>query len=287
MPPRTPLFLAAALLALWSAGCSAPVIRLSWNRPPALPLTTAQRVAVEVARDGASPTPSGVLGAAIGLTQGQVMNKDLAMEPLRLELTGQLQGLGFTVVDKAQADAVIRMVPKAWSYQLEPSVKSLTAGRGRLDVAVEVFDTHGQPGQPIFRDGYWASDFAEHLGEPEVMVRASGRVVARFLEELQPQRVSTKVEMDDTDPVVKPGLDLCRSDQFEAAYLALSQAVSQKPDSAPALYDLGVLAEIRGSYPEAEDLIRRATAINPKPLYFSALERVRRRRAELPPGSGR
>jgi len=48
-----------------------------------------------------------------------------------------------------------------------------------------------------------------------------------------------------------------------------------------------VLAEIRGSYSEAEDLLRRATTAKPKSLYFTALERVRRRRAELAPAPGR
>src|SRR6185295_1093906 len=150
-----------------------------------------------------------------------------------------------------------------------------TSGRGRMDIQVDVFDLHGTASQAIFHDAYWARNTGDHLGEPEVMVRASGLVITRFLEDLQPQRVSAKVEMDDSDPVVKPGLELCRSNQFEAAYLALSQAVNKKPDSSAALYDLGIMAEVRGSYDEAEDLLRRATTYSQKPIYFTALERVR------------
>lgn len=269
---RFPLFVTAAVMLLLSTGCaSAPVINLSWSRPPLLPLTTAQKVALDINQGTATVTPNAAMGAVLGLTQGQVMNKDMSVEALRVELKGQLQNMGFAVVDKSQADVVIRVVPTAWEYHLE----RLTSGRGRLDIQVDVFDLHGTAGQAIFHDGYWARDSGEHLGEPEVMVRASGRVVTRFLEDLRPQRVSAKVEMDDSDPVVGPGLDLCRSNQFEAAYLALSQAVNRKPESSAALYDLGIMAEVRGSYDEAEDLLRRATTYAQKPMYFTALERVR------------
>jgi tetratricopeptide (TPR) repeat protein len=276
-PVRTSLVL--VLLAL-SAGCSAPVIHLTWSRPPLLRLSASQSVALEVVKDGKEVTPNGVLGAAIGVTRGQVMNKDMAVEALRAELKGQMQNMGFAVVDRSRADVVIKMTPSGWAYHLEPGAKSLTAGRGRLDITVDVLDLHGTAGQVIFHDEYWASDYAEHLGEPEVMVRASGRVVARFLEDMRPQRVSAKVEMDDSDPVVGPGLELCRKNQFEAAYLALAQALNKKPDSSAALYDLGVMAEIRGSYGEAEDLLKRATEIASKPIYYTALQRVRAARAD-------
>jgi len=271
-PVRAALFL---VLLVASAGCT-PVIHITWNRPPLLRLSASQSVAVEVVKDGKPVTPSAAMSTAVGVMRGQVMNKDMAVETLRSELVGQLQGMGFVVVDRSRADAVIRMMPTGWSYKLE----SLTTGRGRLDISVDVLDPHGTAGQLVFHDGYWATDTAEMVGEPEVMVRASARVVARFLEDLRPQRVSARVEMDDSDPIVQPGLELCRKNQFEAAYLALAQALNKKPDSSAALYDLGVMAEIRGSYEEAEDLLKRATAISQKPIYYTALERVRNARAD-------
>jgi len=269
---RISLLLTAVATLLVTTGCAgAPVIHLTWSRPPLLPITTAQKVALDVPKGATAVTPNAAMGAVLGLTQGQVMNKDMSVDALRAELKGQLQNMGFAVVDKSQADVVIKVVPTAWEYHLQ----ALTSGRGRLDIQVDVFDLHGTAGQAIFHDGYWARDAGDHLGEPEVMVRAAGRVVTRFLEDLRPQQVSAKVEMDDSDPVVGPGLDLCRSNQFEAAYLALSQAVNQKPNSSAALYDLGIMAEVRGSYDEAEDLLRRATTYSQKSFYFTALERVR------------
>lgn len=269
---RISLLLTTVATLLVTTGCAgAPVIHLTWSRPPLLPVTPAQKVALDVSKGNAAVTPNAAMGTVLGLVQGQVMNQDMSVEALRAELKGQLQNMGFAVVDKSQADVVIKVVPTAWEYQLQ----GLTSGRGRLDVRVDVFDLHGTAGQTIFHDDYWARDAGDHLGEPEVMVRAAGRVITRFLEDLRPQRVSAKVEMDDSDPVVGPGLELCRSNQFEAAYLALSQAVNNKPSSSAALYDLGIMAEVRGSYDEAEDLLRRATTYSQKPIYFSALERVR------------
>src|SRR5262245_38416689 len=249
------MLLGLVLLLMVVSGCAPSVIRLTWSRPPLLRLSPGQRVAVEVVKGG---------------------KVDRAVESLRVELAGQMRNMGFQGVDKvANAEVVVRMAPTAWSYQQEP------AGRGRLDVTVDVLDSRSTTGQVVFHDGYWAApDSAEQLGESEVMVRAAGLVVERFLEDLRPQQVSSKVEMDDSDPIVGPGLELCRNNQFEAAYLALAQALNKKPNSAAALYDLGVMAEVRGSYEEAEDLLKRATEISPKPIYVAALERVRSARAD-------
>jgi len=279
---RISLVLSAVATLMFTTGCAgAPVIRLTWSRPPLVPIRITQKVGLDVGKGSASATvtPNAAIGTIIGLTQGQVMNKDMSLEALRIELKGQLENMGFTVVDRSEAEVIVKVVPTAWQYQLQPG--TLTSGRGRLDIQVDVLDLHGAAGQNLFHDGYWARASGDHLGEPEVMVRAAGLVITRFLDDLRPQQVSSKVEMDDSDPVVAPGLELCRTDQFEAAYLALAQAVNKKPDSSAALYDLGVMAEVRGSYEEAEELLRRATTYSQKPMYFTALERVRSAKADV------
>src|SRR3954453_18173752 len=102
-----PSFLFAAVAALLvSTGC-APVLHLTWSRPPLLPITSSQRVAVDITKDGAVATPNSTIGAVISLTKGQVMNKDMSVDALRTELAGQLQNLGFAVVDKSRADVII------------------------------------------------------------------------------------------------------------------------------------------------------------------------------------
>ena len=49
---------------------------------------------------------------------------------------------------------------------------------------------------------------------------------------------------------------------------------------APALYNFAVLRESRGEYNEAESLLLKATQIDPKGVYYVALERVRAARRD-------
>src|SRR5262245_9095131 len=118
---RTSFLFAAAAALLVSTGCAAPVIHLTWSRPPLLPITSSQKVAVDITKDSAVVTPTGAMGAVLGLTKGQVMNASMSVDALRTELAGQLQNMGFAVVDKSRADVIIRVIPTAWEYQLDTS----------------------------------------------------------------------------------------------------------------------------------------------------------------------
>ena len=269
------LALAAGLGLL--AGCT-PRIRIDSTRPARFKLAPSQRIALQVETDGVAPTATNVLDAVIGVTQGQVLNKWLAVEPVRNELGTQLGNAGYSVVEGAVADVVLRVHPTSWTYQLDRDVHHLGSGTGRLDARIEVLDAHNANAAPLFADSYWARGSAS-LGEPEAMLRAAQHLAGAFLSDLQPSRVSARVELDD-DPVTAPGIDLCKQGQFDAAYDAFADAVSRKPDSAPTLYDLGVKAEARGAYDQAETSLRRASGINPKPFYYTALERVRRARKD-------
>ena len=92
--------------------------------------------------------------------------------------------------------------------------------------------------------------------------------------------MSARVELDDSDPNAEPGIELCKDGKFDAAYVAFSEASSRSPGSAPLLYNLAVLAEARGEYNLAESMLGRATGLEPKALYFEALDRVRRARGD-------
>jgi Flp pilus assembly protein TadD len=81
--------------------------------------------------------------------------------------------------------------------------------------------------------------------------------------------------MDDSDPRTETGISLCERGQFDAAYSAFSDLASRAPDSAPVLYNLAVLKESRGEYDDAESLLMRSTKMDPKAIFYIALERVR------------
>ncbi|MFZ5468815.1 MAG: tetratricopeptide repeat protein, partial [Myxococcota bacterium] len=273
LPPSRLCFAAVGLSLALVAGCT-PRIRLERSRPAAVQLPIDQPIALQVETDGTAPSATNVMDAVIGVTQGQVLNKWLAVEPVRNELRVQLQNAGYRLVEPAQAQAVVRVRPVRWHYQLEQQ-KNVMHGSGRLDVKLELLDAKNPAAPPLYSATYWGTGSAKNLGEPEAMLRAAQRVAGVFLRDTRPSRVSAVVDLDDSDPITEPGIELCKSGQFEAAYAAFSDAVARAPQSAPALYNLAVLAEARGEYNEAESLLQRATAISPKPLYYSALERVR------------
>lgn len=265
--------LALALMVV--AGCT-PRIRIEWSRPARFVLPVEHPIALSVEVDGAAPTGENVVDAMIGLGQGQLLNKWLAVLPVHSSLEGQLRRAGHNLVDPRSAALIVRVRPTRWSYQRDQK----GSGSGRLEARIEVIDPRNPAGQPLFADRYWATGGGGKIGEPEAMARASRALARAFLATLQPSRVSARVELDDSDPITEPGIELCKRGEFEAAYLAFSQAATQAPSSAPVLYDLAVLAEARGEYDLAESMLARATGLEPKALYFSALERVRRARED-------
>lgn len=260
---------------LLAIGC-APRIKIEWNRPPRLSVPKGQPLALNVQADGTPPNANMVADAIIDITQGQVLNKWMAVGPVRHELDAQLRAAGHNMVEGPGGGLTVRVRPTRWSYHANKS----GSGSGRLEARIEVFDDRDPGGQPKFADSYWGSGGGGNIGEPEAMARCARGIARAFIATLQPSRVVAKVELDDSDPITQPGIELCRDGQFEAAYLAFSEAATRAPKSAPVLYNLAVLAEARGEYDLAESMLTRAVSEDSKSLYFVALERVRRARKD-------
>jgi tetratricopeptide (TPR) repeat protein len=283
-----PKLAAALLLALvgLAAGCT-PKLRVEWTRPPRCILPESRKIALRVDKDGSGPTAAEVADVVIGVkNQGQVLNKWAAVGPVRNEFKAQLEREGLELVDEDERpDAILAVRPIDWKYALDqkPDLKhgsTLTKGSGRLDVRVQLLDAKNPKAQPQFLESYWATSSVEDAGEVEAMARASRAAAEVFLTDLRPTRVSSIVELDDDDPITEAGIELAKGNRFDAAYEAFSDAVAQSPKSGPALYDLAIMAEVRGEYDEAEKLLGTATKAAAKPLYYSALERVRRARKD-------
>lgn len=264
--------LLALALSLLFAGCT-PRIRIEWNRPARFVLPVEQPLAINVEADGTAPTANTVVDAMIDIGQGQLLNKWLAVLPVRTELDAHLRRAGHRVVEPESAAVTVKVRPTRWSY----NVARNGVGSGRIEAKIEVLDARNQP---LFSDTYWATGGGGKIGEPEAMARASRELARAFLRTLQPSRVGAVVELDDSDPLTHPGIELCKNGEFDAAYMAFSKAVMVAPNSAPLFYDLGVLAHARGEYELAESMLSRAISLEPKALYFSALERVRRARQD-------
>lgn len=273
---RRPLLL--LIVVLGQLGC-AHVIRLERTRPPILNLAPDRRLVVEVeAPTSGAPNVAEAVGVIVGVTKGQLLQPGLAVDPLRNEFRKQLQTSHLTLASDAEADTVVRVVVTDWTYR-GPLPLQKGTGSGKLQARIEVLDRRA-PGSPrLYVDDFWATASASN--EAAAILSASQHLTGAFMRELQPVRVWSEVELDDSDPVSKAGIELCERGRFEAARLAFSDAVARHPTSAPSLYNLAVLEEARGEYAVAEALLLNATRIKPASLYYVALERVRASAAEL------
>ena len=242
------------VLFLLVQGCSAPRIRIERSCPPCIPLESGATIGLELVIDPA----------------GRPEIPDL----VRSELERHLQRGPYPLVDARTAKVVVRACPTEWSFQWPFPPLPGQNGLGYLRVRIEVLRANSPPNTPcLYSSTYWAK---VHLpDEIGALARAADMVSDNFVADLRPSRICNVVDMDDSDPRMETGITLCEHGQFDAAYSAFSDLAARAPDSAPALYNLAVLKESRGEYDEAEALLLRSTKIDPKGIYYIALERVR------------
>lgn len=252
MPCRALWALEISLLLL-TQGCSTPRIRIEHTCPPCIALESDATLGLETVVD-----PAGASAVA---------------EPVRGELARHLQRGPYPFVDVPSAKVIVRACPTVWSYEGPPLLLPGQNGRWYLRVRIEVRRASAPSLPPISSATYWSRVHAP--GEGQAIAQAADMVADRFLADLRPSRICNVVNMDDSDPRMATGIELCECGQFDAAYSAFSDLAVRAPDSAPALYNFAVLRESRGEYDEAEALLLRATMIDPKAIYYVALERVR------------
>lgn len=263
-----------------AAGCGAPQITIERSRPACIQVGSEAKIAVRVTTEGDPPErkTKALVDAAIDAAGGQFLNKRAAAEPLWRELEREL-GRGVNpVVDLASADFIVLAHPTEWSYEGPILTQPDNPGHGHLRVHIDVVRANSPGEKPVYGSTYWSK--VEAPDETRAIEKAAHLLAERFTADLRPSRVCNVVEMDDSDPRTSTGISLCRSGEFEAAHTAFSDLAAGAPGSAPALYDLAVLKESRGEYDEAEALLLRATKIAQKPIYYSALARVRAARVD-------
>jgi hypothetical protein len=272
--------LAVALVVL-AQGCSAPQIRIERDCPPCITLDPGAKVGLELLVSSA-PEPGLIEAIATG---GRALSRQTAEGPVLGELGRHLQRAPHPVVDPRSADVLVRACPTRWSYEGPLLLLPGQNGLWYLRVRIEVVRANPPTAPCLYSATYWSKVHAPDEGQ--AIVRAADMVADRVLGDLLPRRICTVVEMDDSDPRTQTGVTLCRSGHFDAAYSAFTDLAAQAPDSPPALYDLAVLKESRGEYDQAEELLLRATKMEPKPLYYVALERVRAARHDADVLSGK
>jgi tetratricopeptide (TPR) repeat protein len=245
-------------LLLLAQGCSTPRIRIEHTCPPCIPLDPHASVGLELVIDPAA---------------GQAPPRPEAAEMVRSELERHLLRGPYPLVEVTAAKVIVRATPTQWTYEGPLLLLPGQNGLWHLRVRIEVIPANSPNAPCIASSTYWSKVHA--LNEGLAIARAADMVADRFLDDLRPSRICNVVQMDDTDPRVQTGIQLCECGQFDAAYSAFSDLAARAPDSPPVLYDLAVLKESRGEYDEAEALLLRATKMDPKGVYYIALERVR------------
>ncbi|MEW6367875.1 MAG: tetratricopeptide repeat protein [Acidobacteriota bacterium] len=147
----------------------------------------------------------------------------------------------------------------------------IEATSGRLVVLREY--TAGQDGQK-FEPGKPGPKQADLLRS------ACSDVVGSFLYDITPRWVTEKIVLDEVDPALKDGVELCKRGMLDEAASSFRNVLQTYPGSSGATYNLGVLAEVSGDHALAEEYYRKAIDIDPKPLYQKALQNLQRRVAE-------
>jgi len=247
------------VLLVAALGCSTPRIRIEHSCPPCIQLEPNATIGLETVIDPAVARPE-------------------VSEVVRGELERHLLRGPYALVAAGSARVIVRATPVLWTYQWPFPPLPGQPGQGYLRVRIEVRPA-APPNAPCISSAtYWAKVHAP--GEMESLARAADQSVDRFVADLKPTRICNVVDMDGSDPRTETGIQLCECGRFDAAYSAFSDLAVRAPDSAPALYNFAVLRESRGEYDEAESLLLKATQIDPKGIYYVALERVRAARRD-------
>lgn len=288
---RAVLLLAALLGAL--AGCGPPRVRIKRMLPPRVDLAMQKPIAVEVDENagglavqsaaevvhgaGESVSRHGSKGDVLGMASdalngldqvGRPMRAVTVAEALKRNLEESLRRSEYKVAGARDAEVIVRARPTDWT---------LRKGRWRLESQVDIV-RKGKDGRLIYRFEYRTRVKAQ--SQQDALKIAAESLADQFVKDLRPGNAWQTVELDDDDPIVQPGIELCEEGEIGAAFRAFADAVARAPDSGPALYNLALLTDARGDYDAAEALLLRALRNDPKPLYEAALARTRAAQAE-------
>lgn len=164
---------------------------------------------------------------------------------------------------------------KVMKYQPQANVR-INFQVVKSDGQVVVFrDYNGDESGSSFERGQRPSRSSNDLLDGAVR-----EAVGSFLDDVTPRQVVEKIELDDAEETLKPGVKLAENGDLAGAERSWNEALATNPNSSGAIYDIGVLLETRGDFDQAAASYRRAFEISPKSLYRDAIEDLNRRLRE-------
>jgi tetratricopeptide (TPR) repeat protein len=182
--------------------------------------------------------------------------------------------------------ADLYMIADVRDYRLEeipPTEKTVPKVAGVAEVTFQVVKSDGRV---VVADTYRAREEKEvpkdrnYSDVGDLRPAAMDHAVADFLSDITPYFVSEKIQLDE-DEILKPGIELADKGDLDGAKRSWDAVLASHPSHAGAVFNLGVILEVRGEFDAAAQTYKRAIGMQPKELYIQTLERLERRQADL------
>lgn len=114
----------------------------------------------------------------------------------------------------------------------------------------------------------------------EALQAAGAEAMRQLLKDVTPTVRRQYLRFDDTDSHQEPIIEVAQHDNLPRAIEEMRAYVAAHPELASAHYNLAVLLDASGQYPEALDVYSRAIEMHPKELYVDAKADCARRLAD-------
>lgn len=303
---RSPKLLISGVLLLALATACAPAIQVSRLQPAPYNLGATRSVAVldvRASRDDArlvwSELQHQVLDRGyFALHDAQASGLSFVVRPgmMRVEIASirpRIAADAYVVAHVHRIDFYEESHYERVDDDARDDRKEQRKRRGRLVMtpharATIEFQVVRQDGRVVVAETYEGHESGPSRGvheslavSPEKLIRdAVSEAVSEFLSDITPRRVVERIELDDDDRALVPGVKLAGKGDLAGAEQAWREVVRQNPRAAGAIYNLGVLLETRGEFDQAAEHYQRAFDISARPLYRRAGDALQRRLGE-------
>jgi hypothetical protein len=196
--------------------------------------------------------------------QGLVLNRWAATEVVEREFAETMRRGGYTVAGGPQGAVLhVKLEPLNWSGESnDQKTKAIT--HGVLQVDVQFVDPSAAPNAPPVLARKYTGKAALSLGEQGAMDEAARQCAQQLLADLAPRHVVRRLPLDKSDPLTEPGINACTNDRFEEGLQLFNEASAKAPQSAPLIYNRGVLTLWKGQLDEADALLSQAIKLRPE-----------------------
>lgn len=114
----------------------------------------------------------------------------------------------------------------------------------------------------------------------QAITNAGRALVSQLLFDITPKYVTKSIRLDGDDKAQEPIIEVAREGNVPRAITEMEAYVQSNPQNASALYNLAVLLDATGKYPEALELYTKAISLSAKDYYVDMKSECARRLAD-------